>query len=267
MNCPALPCPAFRLLALLALAHSATSQAPIQISPGTPREFDVASIRPSKPNAVAKDARMAFRTGRFEALNVTLHQLVDYISGFSGNVRGGPKWAELDRYDVVAKVEADVEPNERLRMVRALLEERFKLSVHHEAKEQLAFALVSKSEGAKWVPSKEEDATSIQSSQGRLIFQAASTDYLAKYLHQIWNATVFNRTGITGRFNFSLDMNVAASEYAATIGDSIQPAQPQSPTFGDFLRVAIEGLGFKVQTEKVTVEVTVIDHAERPTEN
>ena len=36
---------------------------------------------------------------------------------------------------------------------------------------------------------------------------------------------------------------------------------------GDFLRVAIEGLGFKVQTEKVTVEVTVIDHAERPSEN
>jgi uncharacterized protein (TIGR03435 family) len=56
-----------------------------------------------------------------------------------------------------------------------------------------------------------------------------------------------------GAFDFSVDLDRFAS------------APPDQ--FGDLLRSALEDLGFVLQSRKVTVGITVIDQAERPTEN
>ncbi len=98
-------------------------------------------IKPSKPGATVKDARISFPTARFEALNVTLYDLLTSMAGLSGKVQGGPNWAESDRYDIVAKTGGEIESGQRWPMVMALLAGRFKLAVHHEAKEESGLAL------------------------------------------------------------------------------------------------------------------------------
>jgi uncharacterized protein (TIGR03435 family) len=58
---------------------------------------------------------------------------------------------------------------------------------------------------------------------------------------------------MAGNFDFSLDPD----SFAAT---------PEEP-FRDRVRSAIEALGFRLEPLMVTRDITVIDHAERPTEN
>jgi uncharacterized protein (TIGR03435 family) len=113
----------FRLLLLAMAAYPAVPQQQSVASVKALRHFELASIKPSKPGAVVQDARVSFPPGRFEALNVTLYDVLQTLFGFSGSVQGGPKWAESDRYDIVAKADGESAPGERQQMVMALLED------------------------------------------------------------------------------------------------------------------------------------------------
>jgi uncharacterized protein (TIGR03435 family) len=93
-----------------------------------------------------------------------------------------------------------------------------------------------------------------------LIFQGVNMFRLVNYLHQIWHMTVVDRTGMKGTFDFSINPDSFAAESSAQ-----DPSRTNS--FADRVRAAIEELGFKVETQKTNLDVTVIDHAERPSEN
>ena len=58
-------------------------------------------------------------------------------------VEGGPAWLKSERYEIVAKAEGDASyrPDERTCMLQALLEDRFKLKIHHETREIPVYAL------------------------------------------------------------------------------------------------------------------------------
>lgn len=83
---------------------------------------------------------------------------------------------------------------------------------------------------------------------------------LANYLHQIWRTTVLDHTGIAGKFDFVLDLDRVAAELSSQTA-------PGQYSFGDYVRDAVERLGFRMEPQKVTVPITVIDHVERPSEN
>ena len=139
MNCTVHPARPFLLLLVLAAVLPVQSQKTEGNS--SPRLFDVASIKRSKPGAVIQDMRITFPPGRMEAVDITLSEMLLSFSGFSGKVEGGPKWVESERYDVIAKADGEITPAERGPMLMALLQDRFKLTVHHEAKEEPGIAL------------------------------------------------------------------------------------------------------------------------------
>jgi uncharacterized protein (TIGR03435 family) len=217
--------------------------------------FEAASIRPSKPDATMKDMRLSFQNDRFEAINITLKEILSAMSGFSMSVRveGGASWTETARYDIVAKAERTVPVNDRNRAVMSVLEARFKLITHRETKEDSGLALTV---GKKELPiQRSQGRPTDQISGGRqhLVFQGVTMFRLANYLSQIWRTTVEDHTSMPGAFDFSVDPD----RFSST------PSDP----FSDLLRSAMEDLGFVLQSRRVTVEITVIDHAERPTEN
>ena len=236
------------LLALIATAIPAGAQA-------RAAHFEVASIKPSNSGALLKDMRLSFQNDRFEAINITLKEILSAMSGFSmsGRVQGGPSWTETDRYDIAAKAESEVPVNDRNGAVMSLLEDRFKLVTHREAKEASGVALtVGKKQPA--VQRSQQGATSqITGDHHHLVFQSISMARLTNYLSQIWRTTVEDHTGMPGAFDFSVDPDGFASN--------------PSDKFGDLLRSAIEDLGFVLRSRKVMLDITVIDHAERPTEN
>lgn len=223
-------------------------------SPSPLRRFEVVSIKPSKSGAVLQDMRILFPPGRMEAVNITLVELLSSFSGFSGKVQGGPKWVESDRYDIIAKAEGEIAPAARGPMVLALLEDRFKLAIHHESKDENGMALVNGGRTPDIEAAPDGEQTAIQMNEGRrVIFKHVTMSGLAGYLRSMWSIPVVDHTGIRGAYDFSL----APDKFAVDSHES----------FGDRLRPAVEALGLKFETVKVTRDITIIDRIERPSEN
>ncbi|MDR3702069.1 MAG: DUF3738 domain-containing protein [Candidatus Sulfopaludibacter sp.] len=65
---------------------------------------------------------------------------------------------------------------------------------------------------------------------------------------------------VSGKFDFTLDVSSAGTDASAR-----GPVPRES--FSDRVRAAIEQFGFRLESQRVTVDVTALDHVERPTEN
>ena len=112
---------------------------------GNAREFEVASIKPSKSDA----ATMTYTAYGFNAEGVTLRFLIGQVYGVDDEILGGPNWVKSKTYDVEAKAGgADVVEltklslDERRTMLQPLLTYRFKLAIHRETRELPIYALV-----------------------------------------------------------------------------------------------------------------------------
>ena len=171
-------------------------------------------------------------------------------------------------------------------MVRALLADRFKLKMHTEPREQSVFALVlarsdgkfgsqlKKSETACTAPtaprtgpidlSVPNQCGVIMGGPGRLNFRGVTMDVLAAQLSARVGRSVVDRTGLSGRFD--LDVDFAPQPLRAEPGSD--PASVDRPAdSGPSIYTAIqEQLGLKLDSQKRSVDVTVIDSVERPTE-
>jgi uncharacterized protein (TIGR03435 family) len=223
----------------------------------------VASIKPSKLGSVVQDARASFSPGRFEPLNITLSEVLDALNNHTGRMEGGPKWAQSDRYDIAAKADETIAPMEGQQAVLALLQERFKLAIHQEPRDKAGFALtIRKKAPPNLIAAKDEEATRVTSDAHKAVFQAV---YMARFMNhprQMLHTPVVDQTALSGRSDFSLDMDAAAEEIS-TVG----PSPGGGPRFPDRVRFAVEQIGFRLQPGKLKLDMTVIDHAERPSEN
>ena len=100
-----------------------------------PPVFEVASVRLNKTGM--RGGSMDFSKGgeRFTATNMPLGALVLIAYKITVRQLSGPGALLSEKYDVAAKAEHAVSPDEMLRMLQALLVERFKLIVRQETKE------------------------------------------------------------------------------------------------------------------------------------
>ena len=147
----------------------------------------------------------------------------------------GPDWLNQEHYDIVAKIpEGGGSAEKSLRaMMASLLEDRFKLVVHRETKDLPAYALVVGKSGLKMKelpPDADADnskvdvnvtgggrgGTTVDLGGGSSISYGLNKleahkvtipsiiDSLAKFLDR----PVVDQTGLTARYNFSLDYSV-----------------------------------------------------------
>src|SRR5579862_5890278 len=114
--------------------------------------FEVASVKPNR----STDGRIGIMMqpgGRFTATGITVGFLIGNAYELQAGRGGGPgaanpqiinapAWINTERYDIVAKAEADVPPNQFPALLKSLLVDRFKLAVHNESREFQVYALV-----------------------------------------------------------------------------------------------------------------------------
>jgi uncharacterized protein (TIGR03435 family) len=241
------------ILILLAVAPGSLAQSTEPSSP----QVEVASIKPSRPDATVRNAAVAFPPGRFEATNTTLSEILNALRGYDGRVKGGPKWAQTDRYDIVAKFDRNVAPGQQQALVLALLKDRFRLEIHLEEITEPVLALTVRKKLFGVSPAKDEESTKVLDGIHKVEFQAVAISRLVNYLHQMLKTTILDRTGLTGKYDFTLDIDRAAEELASATGSH----------FADRVRAAAEALGFAFVPDKANLSATVIDSAERPTDN
>jgi len=129
----------------LAMAGGAFGQ-----SADSPLSFEVASIKPAAP---ALDGRIMVRMGgdpgRLDWTNVSIKDIMRQAYEVKDYQISGPDWLGSTRFDLVAKLPADTPRSKVPEMLRSLLAERFKLTVHRETKELPMYALVVGKNGPK----------------------------------------------------------------------------------------------------------------------
>jgi uncharacterized protein (TIGR03435 family) len=258
-----------RQIAIAGVTALASMVVIAQTVPPARKVFEIASIKRnnSGPPRVQVNPFVFSSGGRFIATNVTLADVIQLAYGTRRiQMRGGPDWIDSERFNIVAKAdesEADVPREQLFPLVQALLEERFKLALHRETEDRTVYALVPGKTPPKLQAAKEGEKTAFATgNRGQMNFQKMPMEGLANTLANILHTPVVDGTGLTGFFDFTLDPMQFANKGVA---GGVQAAPD---IFADLVITALrEQLGFKLEKQKASLEITVIDRAEQPRDN
>jgi uncharacterized protein (TIGR03435 family) len=204
--------------------------------------------------------------------NVTLRFCLTRAYRITDPQVSGPAWIDSDRYDIVAKVPAGAPESQIPEMLQALLAERFKLLAHREQKELPALALVVTKNGPKLAKvALDESGGGMSSGDGPgnsqiVTGQAVTMARLAGFLatpRVDLGLPVVDQTGLDGTFSFTLKWT---SEKRLTEKPESTGQDADAPP--TILTALQEQLGLKLEKRKASLEVLIVDRAERaPTEN
>ena len=232
--------------------------------PATERlAFEVASVKPNKSGD--RGTSMGPSSGGLTATNATLKFLITFAYDVRDHqISAGPSWFDTERYDIVAKGPIDhptVAQNRQ--MLQKLLADRFQLRLLRETKELPEYALVVEKNGPK-LHQPEGAGNGMRIGRGRITTQAVSMEHFAGNLGKLLGRTVVDKTGLQGNFAFTLEWTPDASQPMGVLGPS--PAVPDDSGPSIFTALQ-EQLGLKLEPQKGPVEILVIDHVEKPSEN
>jgi uncharacterized protein (TIGR03435 family) len=272
--------------------------------------FEVTSIKPN--DSLAGLSSMGFPPGgRFTATNISLRELIRLAYGMppqllpTSQLLGGPNWIDSERFDIIAKAgdEALVASGgpspQMMLMIRALIEDRFKLTVHEEDRELPIYALVMARKDGKLGPHlsrTQVDCSALRAargaiapspgsppppgvkprcgsngSPGRLAGSGTTISELSIGLSRGADRLVIDRTGLTGNFDYRLEWTpdqIPTPGLPVAGSPSAPPPPPPAPVDGPSIFTAVqEQLGLKLESTRGPVNVIIIDRVERPTED
>ena len=276
------------LLALLALPASLTAQTAANTSappasgaatPSTPPpHFDLADVHPS-PFANQPNTDLEWTpSGRFLARQTTMANLIAFAWNVDNNrVLRGPSWLDFDRFDINARAPRGISADDFRLMLRALLADRFSLTVHADTKTLPAFVLTVNKGGPKMKPAvKSDDGTdkhgchspdrpqdqtpggpppyNILDCQG--IPASELADDLRGWAGNYLQNPVVDQTGLTGAYDFELKWT-GRGQLARAGADGIS-----------IFDAVDKQLGLKLEAKTAPLPVVFVDASnEKPTPN
>ena len=282
--------------AYLTQAPQLLAQSPTA-DPG-PITFEVASVKQNKLTGGPQNIQL-LPSGRLTVTGIPLRQLIQiaYASDAiqtPGQIVGGPGWLGSDRFDIVAKAEGDLgadaqgRPTRLIAMLRALLEERFKVKVHTEMRETPTYALVLSNKDGKLGPAVHESKVdcysatnrppqgqppdparfcAIRGGNGNVTAVGVTMEQAARSFanYPVVSRPVKDRTGLTARYDWHIEFTPAFVN--GPNPDSPPVANPAADSGPNLFTAMQEQMGVKLQGEKAQVEYLVIDHVEPPSED
>jgi uncharacterized protein (TIGR03435 family) len=252
--------------------------------------YDAVSIKPNKTGSNSQGVSSS--PEMYKAENIPLKRLIQFAYNlFSDDqIAGIPGQLDRARFDVVAKVDAEtvallkkMSRDQRMEtqhaMMRAMLADRFQLTMHRATKDASIYALVVAKGGAKTGtglkqadPTRAETnappgtpgayhqdsmSTSVDDNAGSMTGQSIKLDRLAEALSFRVNRLVFDRTGLTGSYDLMLSW---------TDDRDGQPV-PEDAKVPNLFTALQEQLGLRLESTRGPVELVVVDHAAEPSEN
>jgi uncharacterized protein (TIGR03435 family) len=249
--------------------------------------YDVATVKPSDPNRPPDEDDIGYdsKTGVFNTVNQSLKEIIkfayDLSVGTDQQISGGPKWVSSEKFDIVAKPDSGTiaalqkltgsERTQQVRlMVQTLIEDRFKLRVHHDTRVLPVLSLSVDKKGLKITPSKMEADPKrwegIRGKPGQLEGHACEIALFANVLTalpEVGGRLVLNRTGLMGKYDFMLKWMPDSTLGPPSIGSATSP-DPSAPSL--FTAIA-QQLGLKLEATKGPVDTIVIDSVTVPSPN
>lgn len=249
--------------AVLVLATMALAQyVPPTAAVPTKFSYEAVTIKPDDSgNGFWKNRLDGFSTGGMPAAN-----LIRTAFGLltDDQIVGLPAWAGTEPLAVEAKMDSDtaaslgkLAPEEfvkqRQLMMQALLADRFAIKVHHTTKELPIYELSVARAGSKLRRSATDTGGNMMNGSARIDARAVSMRSLAANLSFTVGRIVVDKTGLEGSYDFTVD-------FAPEGADA-------SDTRPSLFTALEEQLGLKLVPSKGPVDVIVVDHIERPSEN
>jgi uncharacterized protein (TIGR03435 family) len=272
---------------LIALALLLAAHFPATAQDTTPLpNFEVVSIKPAKPNNTQPIIQPT--DNGIRASGVTLSDLVRtaYYDTLllDKHIAGSPAWTDSERFDIQAKVDdgtaqqliklsRDQRALRLYAMLRPLLADRFKLTIHKEIKDGPAFFLVIAKSGPKMKPGTPVDgfhSGTLRPTGTTATAQDVSIDLLISLLRQHADRPIIDKTGLTGRYDFKLDWSSdeTSTPILPTSPDHPDEEQARPAEIASAIFNALERqLGLKLEPAKAPRTIIVIDHVDKPTEN
>jgi uncharacterized protein (TIGR03435 family) len=241
------------VIALLAACRSlAQSPAP---------SFEVASIH---PNLGTDRQEIQVTPGALVLRNQPVLFLVQWAYDVPIPQIDYPAWFMANRFDIVAKAAGPTDETQLRLMLQTLLADRFGLKLHKEPRVMPVYALTLAKGGPKFQESPTEGTFALdQTGAFMLAAHHARMSDLAQGISAEAGRPVVDETGLKGRYEIRMDLAAYATR---TANGSTNPGQ------FDMMSILFNGLqdllGLKLESRKQSVDVLVIDHAEKsPTEN
>jgi uncharacterized protein (TIGR03435 family) len=262
------------------------------------QKFEVASIRPDLQQGLMMVRPLPGRLTASASVRLLI-QNAYAVQPFQ--ILGGPAWIDSERYQIEAKADGNATRARMFLMLQSLLDDRLQLKTHRETKELPIYALAASRNGLKlpspqdggcvspapnappeWaegrmegrMPSPEQGQLPaprcgsvnviLAPSGARMQGGAVTMPEFIRVLSTVLGRTVIDRSGFKDPFDVRLDF----------LPDADTPALPAPPpdaggaSPGSSIFSAIQQqIGLRLESTRGPVEVIVIDHVERPTEN
>jgi bla regulator protein blaR1 len=301
-------CTRLLLVAATCFALDIASSAQIIHASDPLPSFEVATIKPASPQPRPSSTSPA----EVRISNVTARNLIEQAYGIpwtsaeNERVLGGPAWLDTNRYDIVARIPADLaEAQQKLSrdqqkqqislMLQSLLAERFHLKLHFETRVLTVYALVV----AKPHPYLVESAIQPQSAQPQPtgpespapISLPSKPEGLRHGILVLYNGQSAKMTARQASLDDLVHWFAGYSEVGGrpvvnqtgrtglydftlrwtrqSLAATPQPASSDAAdTDAPPLFTALpDQLGLRFNTTKAPVEVILIDHTDPPTDN
>jgi uncharacterized protein (TIGR03435 family) len=152
-------------------------------------------------------------------------------------------------------------------MVQSLLANRFKLAAHRVTREESIYELIVNKGGHKLKEVPDNPEGQVRIAPGQLIGTAAPMFLLVGQLSRQLGRAVVDKTSLAGKYDFNVtwtpdfDLPGGAKDAAGTLASP--PVNADAPS----IFTAVQELGLSLQPAKGTVDMLVIDHAEKPDSN
>jgi uncharacterized protein (TIGR03435 family) len=229
--------------------------------------FEVASV---KLNRSGSDrGGISLLPGRITVSNMTLKGLVRYAYDVRDiQILGGPACFDSDRWDIAATAGGAISDDERRQMLRALLGERFELTVRRDRKDLPVYALTQSNNGSRLKPNTDGRRPRVamgatETGLLQLVGEDVPVSRLAIVLAGSAGRIVIDRTGIEGNFDFKLEWVPDATNVPSINGARMETTADGPPLF----TAVQEQLGLRLEATKGPVEILVIERAEKAVAN
>lgn len=266
-----LPLTLARATAETAWAVPAGAARPVPMAATATPSFEVATIKPSRPDTPGK--LITVRGRMIVTVNTTVSDLATFAYGLHPKqLAGGPSWLESDKFDLNGEPDTPGVPNtNQLRgMLQKLLTDRFKFAFHHDKRELSVYALTVLKSGHK-LTKNDTNPNGLPGLffRGPGVFpvtNATMADFAGTMQAVVLDRPVVDQTGLAGRYDFTLTWTPDETQFGGRGGGLAPPADPSTAPPGLFTAIQ-EQLGLKFESTKEPVDVLVVDHVEKPTEN
>lgn len=233
--------------------------------------FEVATIKPSKPDAPGK--LFTVQGDRFKTINTTMIDLISFAYDVQQKqIVGGPDWMSTAKFDIAAQPDVPGTPNSKQlkTMLQKLLADRFQLKFHREKKELSAYVLSVAKNGPK-LKKSQGDPKGLPGLFFRglgvlTVTNATMGDFAHLMQAAVLDRPVVDQTGLQDKYDFLLKWTPDESQFGG-MGIKVPPPSDAADAPPPLFTAIQEQIGLKLEAGKASVEVLALDHIEQPSAN